>query len=256
MRVIESFSKGLKILEYIVQSGDIKISDAAEHFDMPSSNMTLFFNSLYTEGYILKNPRKAYSASQKLSLLAEKIKNKNAAIMEACREPMNELFAAYGEMTLLGILEQKRVIFIERIQSDKNIRIADDYTTSYIPHVTAAGKAIISAYPETMIREYVETADLRRFTDKTLITKKAVLEELMRAKENGYALNRGEYEADIMAVSTAVLDNGIPCASLTVQFPAYRFSENDLVHYAKSLIASAKSASSHLQKNSKPRSAS
>ena len=72
-------------------------------------------------------------------------------------------------------------------------------------HVSAGGRAILSRLPEATRREVLDRA-LRRYTPQSLTDPKAVLAEVAKAKRDGYAVTRGEFQADVSVVAAAVLD--------------------------------------------------
>ena len=67
--------KGLRILETIAGAANgIKLSEIARVFAMPTSNLTLFLNSLVDTGYVIRNPANGkYCASEKIHHMAAAI---------------------------------------------------------------------------------------------------------------------------------------------------------------------------------------
>jgi IclR family acetate operon transcriptional repressor len=82
-------------------------------------------------------------------------------------------------------------------------------------YACAPGKAIL-AYSSPEVVETVLNQPLERFTTNTLATKDALLEELVRVREEGYAVNRGEYaDNGKIAIAVPVLDQtGYPIAAI------------------------------------------
>jgi DNA-binding IclR family transcriptional regulator len=67
-------------------------------------------------------------------------------------------------------------------------------------------------------------APTRRYTPQTVVGKDAFAKELQRIRQRGYAINRGEWEAEIGAVAAPVFDaDGQVVASIGVIMPLNRF---------------------------------
>ena len=52
MRTIEAFAKGLRVLEYALKHGEFRIGEMATSVEIPSSNATLFLNTLMEAGFV------------------------------------------------------------------------------------------------------------------------------------------------------------------------------------------------------------
>jgi len=77
------------------------------------------------------------------------------------------------------------------------------------------GEAVIAAYC---------ARPLRHFTDRTITSAKRLTVELARCRAQGYAINLGELDADIGAVSSVVVDRRAKVVgAVTATVPMYRF---------------------------------
>ncbi|MCP6275077.1 hypothetical protein NL452_27645, partial [Klebsiella pneumoniae] len=64
---------------------------------------------------------------------------------------------------------------------------------------------------------------LTRFTEATIGDPEALRAELRAVHTRGYALNEGEWRADVAAVAAAILGpDGTPVASMSINLPASR----------------------------------
>jgi len=82
-------------------------------------------------------------------------------------------------------------------------------------YACAPGKAIL-AYSSQEFITTVLNQPLERFTPNTLATKEALMEELVHIRDQGYAVNRGEYaDNGKLAIAVPVLDQtGCPIAAI------------------------------------------
>jgi DNA-binding IclR family transcriptional regulator len=242
MRLNNSLVKGLAILEYVATSSQgAKVSDIAKKFSLPTSNLTLFLKSLTETGYIIKNLIDGrYYISDKIDRIAKKIKTSRYIQLEGvAKKEMEKLHNKYDENILLAVLNNYRLQFIVTLQSSKNVQILNNDNRSFIPHVTAGGKAILAYLSDELLTKYFENVELVRFTPKTLTKKRDILQELKMVRKNGYAINLGEYEDVVMAVAAPVFQNETVIASVVVQFPTFRYKEKELSKHAGDIIETA-----------------
>jgi DNA-binding IclR family transcriptional regulator len=229
------------VLEIICNAADgLKVSEVARAAGMPTSNLTLFLNSLISTGYVIKNPFDGkYYASEKIVHIGASIDTRYKRLEIAASEAMNDLHRRYDENVLLAVLNGYRLQFISTLQSSRNIQILNNDGRSFIPHVTAAGKAILAFLPEKWLDAYFEQVPLERFTTRTVTSKAAILRELRSIREAGYAINKGEYEVEVMAVGAPIVVDDHVHGSLVLQFPRFRYREADLSANADAVVAAA-----------------
>ncbi|MDC7228480.1 MAG: IclR family transcriptional regulator [Spirochaetales bacterium] len=243
MRSIKSLERGLEILETIaVAPRGIRVKDIAEQIKDPISNITLFLNSLILSGFVNKDETTGkYFISQKISDIAENINKAQNSLLKNCAlEVMEELRDEFNENVLISVMRGHDVNFIYKLQSRRSIQIHENSDVYYPPHVTAAGKAILAFLPEDLREHYLEDGLYHRFTEKSLVNPKMLREELKNVKQNGFAINRGEFENEIMAVAAPVMMEAKVIGSLVVQFPNFRYSESSLSEFGIRIVESAK----------------
>ena len=247
-RQISSLVKGIRILEAIVAAGNgIKVSEIARSFDMPASNLSLFLNSLVDTGYVIRNPMDGrYYASEKIVHIAAAIDTRYKRLEICAQEAMRRLHACHDENVLVAVLNHNRLQFISTLQSSRNIQILNNDNRSFIPHVTAAGKAILAFLPDNLLETYLKRIELKRFTSKTITDLVLIRRDLKAVRDRGYAINYGEYEAAVMAVAAPVFVGASIEGSLVVQFPTFRHGERDLENHAGPIVHAARRISSLL----------
>ena len=73
-------------------------------------------------------------------------------------------------------------------------------------HATASGKISLAYSPAEVLSDYINEKGLHKFTSNTITDPKALQDELERIKEQGYALERGEYREEILGVFAPIFD--------------------------------------------------
>lgn len=250
MRQIGSFSRGLRMLAYIaVRPEGVRIAELAAAFNMPSSNLSLFMNSMVAEGFILKDAAQGrYFLSQHVvALFSNQAQDLFMDVRRVARPLMKELSDLFDENVLLGVIQSGRLSFIESIQSRRFVQILNAKDATFPPHVTASGKCILAFWPEPKAREHLAGVEYPKYTPLTKVTPEEILKDLGEIRKSGWALNPGEYEPEIMALAAPVFDVSGVVASLTVQFPTSRYKVADLKDKKEAIVSRAAHMSRLLQ---------
>jgi acetyl-CoA synthetase len=72
-------------------------------------------------------------------------------------------------------------------------------------HALAMGKVVLSLLPEHSRRRYVGRG-LRRYTPYTIASTGELMAELERVRRNGFAVDRGEFDAEFCTIAAPILD--------------------------------------------------
>ena len=95
-------------------------------------------------------------------------------------------------------------MFVEGVESQRTIRAALRTGTTLPAHAVGAGKATLATLSDDQLRELYRHRPPEALTDRTLSNVDELLEEIARVRERGYAINRGESEAGVLAMGIAV----------------------------------------------------
>jgi DNA-binding IclR family transcriptional regulator len=94
-------------------------------------------------------------------------------------------------------------------------------------HALAMGKVVLSLLPDEALRRYLQRG-LRAFTDATITSPEALIDELDEVRERGVAIERDEFQPDVCCVAAPMHDAGgrlvatVGLAATTAAFAAER----------------------------------
>jgi IclR family acetate operon transcriptional repressor len=242
VRTIASLEKGLKILEIIAETPEgIRVKEISKQMEMPTSNICLFLNALVQSGFVTKDAQAGcYYASQRFFEIAQKAElTKYSRMIQEARPHMQKLRDDINENVLLAVISGHDTQFIEQFRATRSVQILHNPDVTYPPHVTAGGKAILAFLGPKSQQKYLEAALYHPFTEKTIIDPKLLQQEFNDIVDKGYAINRGEYEPEVMAISSPIRSAGGVIGAIVVQFPSFRYQEEDLPSFGERIKAAA-----------------
>jgi len=150
---------------------------------------------------------------------------------------LRRLVAETEETAHLSILEDSRVIYIDKIEPARSVRMITRVGSSNPVHCTSVGKAILAFLPEERIAEIIRQTKFERFTHRTLATPEALLAEVEKTRRRGYAIDDEEFEEGLRCIAVPVLDaQRQPVAAVSVSGPSFRVTAQKLPAIANHLL--------------------
>ncbi|MEO8736929.1 MAG: IclR family transcriptional regulator [Edaphobacter sp.] len=161
-------------------------------------------------------------------------------LRECAVRHLKKLVQEVEETAHLCVLENMRMVYIDKLEPQRSVRMISQIGSSSPVHCTAVGKAILAAMSVEDSTEMVARLQLGRFTKKTLTTRSALMREIVRTKRRGYAVDDEEREEGVRCVAVAIRDtNGNPIAAVSISGPTFRVTGRKLTLFVKKLIECA-----------------
>lgn len=217
--------KGLAVLETLAtMQGEARtIDDVAAHTGLSRSNAHRTLQTLIHAGYVERDPTDgAYRNTMKMFALGVRQQG-DLDVRRVAPPYMGILAKETGETIHLSILDGHEVIYIEKIDSDQPIRAYSMVGGRAPAYAVATGKALLAAQQESIWDTL--PAQLTRYTSKTIVEREALKAELAKVVRAGYAINRGEWRADVGGLAAPIF-NGFdrPIAAVGISGPLARLT--------------------------------
>ena len=166
-------------------------------------------------------------------------------IRSEARTLMKELTAETGETCALGILDEDRVVYIEKIDSPHPVRMHSAIGRSNPAVSSSLGRAILAMAPASVVQRAL--AGIPEPTDHTITYAEELLAEFERCRERGYSVDDAQNEPGIRAVGAPVLDyRGRPVAALSLAGPEQRVPAGRLDELGQAAAEAARELSARL----------
>ena len=93
-------------------------------------------------------------------------------------------------------------------------------------HAASSGKVLLSAYSEAELDRYIEMRGLSPLTDRTITSKEALIADLERVRQRGYAIDDEECEIGLRCIAVPVYSyHERPVAALSIFGAAEQLTE-------------------------------
>lgn len=224
----QSANKALAIIEFLSYSKEpLRLADIAAGLEYNPSTALRFLNSLESAGYIYKDPDSLkYQMTFKICALAYQI-SLNSGLVEISTKPMKELSAHLRECVCLAVAQNDMVVYLFSADGPYTMLKTTQRIGNTSPmHCTGVGKIILSEFSIEDIDKVISRVGMPRYTDHTLTTKEALLEELELIRRRGYAYDNEECEIGARCIAFPIRDyTGKIIASLSVTGPVIRITD-------------------------------
>ena len=155
------------------------------------------------------------------------------------RPVLAALSEATGETALLGVLDAAEVVYIQKAESARLLRVHSSPGLRTPAHSTATGKAILAWRPAADV-ERVIARGLPADTERTITEAAAFRAHLADVRAQGYAVSDGEFEPWTCSVAAPVLgDADYAVAAVTVAGPVQRIVPAHVPALARRLMEAA-----------------
>ena len=150
---------------------------------------------------------------------------------------LRKLVAETDETAHLCILEQAHIIYLDKIEPMRSVRMITRVGASNPVHCTSVGKAILAFLPEERIADVIKRTRFERFTNRTIGSAEALRTEIEKTRRRGYAVDDEELEEGLRCIAVPVLDGQRnPVAAVSVSGPSFRVTAQKLPSIANHLL--------------------
>jgi IclR family KDG regulon transcriptional repressor len=200
--------KGLKILEHLASSRDgASAMELCELIGVHKTSIYRYLATLKECGYVRKESSGQYVLDTKILQLGSEILQR-MPLRETAHPFLVELSEATSKTTHLSVLDELEVIYLDKVEGPKTLPIISRIGSRAPAHCTGVGKALLSTLPTSVVETLLQSATLESYTDATIVDPKALLEELAKTRDRGYAIDEGEHELYVRCFAAPISGYG------------------------------------------------
>lgn len=198
--------KGLRVLETLARSpGPRGVSDLARELELTRSNVHRTLQTLAAAGYVRHGATAGtYECTVKLFELSSAVMERVDVVR--CAAPHMQTLADVTQETVhLAVLSGSEVVYLHKIEGPQPVRAYSSIGGRAPAHCVASGKALLAARTDAELAALLPD-DLPRWTSLTLPDRAALLLELASVREQGIAVNRGEWRDSVGGFAAMVVN--------------------------------------------------
>lgn len=238
--MVNSVKRSVAIMELLGREGRMNLTELYKRLKIPKSTAFSILSTLVHERLVEKDETTGYfSLGIRLLELGQEAQE-NFELRRVASPYLQALNRSLDETVHLTVLENDQVLYVECFESSKRLRTYSVIGVRGPLHCTAVGKAILAFLDDDELMRLAGRIKLEKFTDSTLTTKKALIENLAETRRLGYSVDNVEHEEGVRCVGAPIRDNrGRVCASISISGPTQRITTDKVPELAGQAVATA-----------------
>jgi IclR family KDG regulon transcriptional repressor len=219
--------KAFHVLELLAQAGaPVSLTRLAEQTGLQKSNVHRLLSTLCALGYARQGETSLYEPSLRIWELGQSVYSR-FSIASAARPILRKLMEQTGESAHLAIFDRTDIVYIDKVETPNPVRAYTAVGGRAPAFCTASGKALLAYQPEETVRAVGGL--MRPQTTETLPDLDALNKELAGVRNQGYAINLGEFRENVAGLAAPVrLGNGEVIAAVGISGPLDRLRPRKL----------------------------
>jgi DNA-binding IclR family transcriptional regulator len=226
---IQSVSHALDVLEqFNADVDEIGVTELSKRLKLHKNNVFRLLATLEARGYIQQNRiTENYRLGLKCLQLGQIFIRQTGLLLQS-RAVLEDLANTTNESALVAIRKGSGVVPLDFVEPKRAVRVVSMLGIGLPAHCTAAGKIYLVFESEGGISRAVPER-LERFTERTILDRKLLLDNLKEASEAGYAVDQGEFIDEITSIAVPIRDyTRILVGALAIMGPSHRLTDDSI----------------------------
>lgn len=223
-----SLSKALNMLNHVCTSPvPLRFAELVDLSELPKATAHRQLNTLLEHGLVRFDEHKqAYYPGYGLLALAHRTWA-NLDIRDVAATPMRDLWSSTQETIHLAVLDGADVIYIDKLESPKSLRLYSAVGKKGPIYCTGVGKAMLAFMPADKQPAVIDAQAFFKHTEHTLTSPNALKANLELIRETGISLDLEEHEMGIKCAAAPIFNSRHEAvAAISVTAPVFRTSDD------------------------------
>jgi IclR family pca regulon transcriptional regulator len=221
---VNSLARGLTVIRAFSRNRrSMTLSDVAKRTGINRAATRRFLITLVREGYAETDGKYFRLRPKILELGFSALSSMTFA--EIAQPIMDELAGSLDEMCLAAVLDGEWVVYVNRTVTQRVISVDLDVGSRLPAFCMSTGRVLLAALPDDALDAWLAAFEPTKYNEKTIVSKRRLREEILRARNDGWSIVDQEYEIGFGSLSVPILDrSGDTIAALNICCPTPRVS--------------------------------
>lgn len=158
---------------------------------------------------------------------------------------LKELAMQFNETVNLGVLDGGEVVYLDKVESTKTVKVIFSRGRRAPVHCTAIGKALLAFQSKAIRMKIIKEKGLKKFNKNTITDIKVLEKELEEVRHSGYSFDRGEQVEEAYCLAAPIFNfNKQVVAAISISVPFFRMD----MEKQKAIISAIKESTIKISK--------
>lgn len=236
---LSTLERGLSVLRaFDAAHPEMALSEVAAITNLSPAVARRCLNTLVHLGYVAKHGRRFLLRPEVLVFGSAYLSSMN---LETVALPyLQSVRDETGDSSSMAVISGHDILYVAHVSTNRHIRLTANVGTRFPVHATSLGKVLLAFQPEQQIEDYLSSAALKRFTERTVVTRDDLRARLAAVRRNGYDSALDELDYGIVSVAVPVFDKDRRIASaINCSTSTTRISQDELIRTRLPLLQRA-----------------
>lgn len=226
---VRAVERALQILNCFASGKEsFTLMEIARRIELSPSTTLRIIGTLESQNFIYRDPDNLHYY---LGFKLAQISNIGFANLNVCKVAhpfLEQLAETFGESTGLYVRKGERRVCVDRVEGTCSLRSVVQIGNSAPLTRGASGRLLLSALSDERIYKILQKDPC------------VSLDDIKRAKEQGYVVSHGEREAGVVSIAAPIYDStSLMKAAIFVSGPEPRLTSSQILQIAPQLVSAA-----------------
>lgn len=181
----------------------LSLKDLSAQCGYPKSTVFGLLTTMRTYDVVTQTPDGKYSLGLRLFEYGRQVE-RSWDISLVARPYMEHLCQQTGASVVLSVCEGGSVVTLDQAETRGGLHIVSDVGSRLPLYCTSQGKVFLAQMARTDAEKLLRRQKMTQFTPHTITELPELMQEIERCRENGYAIENGEYKIGLRSISAPV----------------------------------------------------
>jgi IclR family pca regulon transcriptional regulator len=224
-----SLARGLAVIRgFSREKRFMTIAQLSQKTGIPRAAVRRCLYTLERLGYVTSEDGRNFALRPKLLGLGHAYLSSTPLVVTA--QPfLDRVSEAVNESCSLAILDGVDILYVARSVSSRIISVALNVGSRLPAHCTSIGLVLLAHLPPADLKDHLARVDLKRYTERTITSRAALLDALEEVRDQGFAVADNMMEIGVRSIAVPVRDAaGTVVAGINVIIQSSRGSVRDM----------------------------
>ena len=204
---VRSLSKAIDLLDILsAEKNGLKLGELCERSGYPKSTAHALLSTMRDRGLVAQRDDGRYTLGIRLFEYGSAV-SRGFDISSLSRPYLERLASLTGANAVIAMIDSSGVVAFDYAASNSGIQIMPEIGVRLPLHATSQGKVALASLPSKAAERLLKRRGMQSYTPHTIVDAEVLLRELPRIREQGYAVEDGEYKIGLRSVSAPVYDS-------------------------------------------------
>lgn len=216
---VQSLARGLSVIRaFDADHPEMTLSDIARRTGLTRATSRRFLLTLAELGYV-KTDGRMFSLTARVLELGFSFLSA-LSLPEIAQPHLEELAASIHESTSASVLDGTDIVYVARVPTRRIMSVRINIGTRFPAYATSMGRVLLASFDADELDEHLDGTDFPSLTSHTIHTREALVAELARVREQGWALVDQELEDGLRSIAVPIRHGASVIAAINVSTTA------------------------------------